>query len=218
MRNTSLWPQTPWSIVCKNLGEAPGDTKAACSKVDHDILPTNERIYRIRMVHTDTCRKCVRMDTLAHHLTECGDGEQIWTWTKQRLAWKLRTVPERIPRQWLLRLHFTLWPPRGRRPVLWILAKLFVLRTQQQRELTSQDFIDIMKRSKWKRYQPHKRERVGKYCGHVTGPGEDTTRSDISNESRIEIRIGVAKSHTSNGTRVNGSRELTQYTVGDFTQ
>jgi len=46
---TSLWPQTPWSIVWKNLGEAPvpGATKAAWYKVVHDILPTNERLYRI---------------------------------------------------------------------------------------------------------------------------------------------------------------------------
>ena len=39
-----------------------------------------------------------------------------------------------------------------------------VFRTQQQGELTLQDFIDFMKRSKWKLYQSHKREAsVGNY-------------------------------------------------------
>ena len=170
MRVTSQWPQTSWSAVWKNLGEAPvpGATKAAWYKVVHDILPTNKRLYRIRMVPTDMCRKCARTDTLVHRLTECGERGQIWTWTKQRQAWILRTIPERISRDWILRLHFTLWPPRRRRAVLWILANLVIFRTQQQRELTLQDFIDFMKRSKWKIYQSYKRgESVVNYLSVI---------------------------------------------------
>jgi len=48
------------------------------------------------MIPTDECRKCDRTYTLSHRLTECGEMEQIWTWTKQRLAWLLRTIPELI--------------------------------------------------------------------------------------------------------------------------
>jgi len=77
MRIASLWPQTAWPTVWKNLGEAPvpGATKAAWYKVVHDILPTNERLFRIRMVLTDACRKCDRTDTLSHRLIGCGEGE-----------------------------------------------------------------------------------------------------------------------------------------------
>ena len=159
MRITNLWPQTAWPTVWKDLWEAPvpGATKAAWYKVVHDILPTNERLFRIRMVPTDMCRKCDRTDTLSHRLIECGERGQIWTWTKQRLAWILRTIPERIPSDWLLRPHFTLWPPRRRHAMLWLLANLVIFRTQQQRELTLQDFIEFMKRSKWKLCQSHKR-------------------------------------------------------------
>ena len=89
-------------------------------KVIHGSLPTNVRLFRIRMVPTDACRKCDRTDTLSHHLIEGGEGKQTWTWTRQRLAWILRTIPERIPSDWLLRPHFTLWPPRRRRAVLWV--------------------------------------------------------------------------------------------------
>ena len=110
------------------------------------------------MVPTDACRKCDRTDRLSHRLIECGEGEHIWTWTKQRVAWILRTIPERIPKYWLLSPHFTLWPPRRRRAVLWVLANLVIFRTQQKRELTLQDFIDFMKLSKWKLYRSHKRE------------------------------------------------------------
>jgi len=148
MRITNLWQQTAWPTVWKTLGEVtvPGATKAAWYMVIHDILPTNVGLFRIRMVPTDTCRRYDRMDTLSRRLTECGKGEQIWTWTKQRLAGILQTVPERIPSDWLLRPHFTLWPPRRRRAVLWVLPNLVIFRTHQQRELTLQDFIDFMKR------------------------------------------------------------------------
>ena len=173
MRITNLLPQTAWPIVGKNLGEAPvpGATKAAWYNVIHDILPTNVRLFRIRMVPTDACRKCDRTDTLSHRLIECGEEEQIWTWTKQRLAWILRTVPERIPSDWLLRPHFTLWPPRRRRAVSWVLANLVIFRTQQQLELTLQDFIDFMKQSKWKMYQSHKREVSVGNCLSVIDKG-----------------------------------------------
>jgi len=142
------------------MGEepVPGATKAAWYKVIHDILPTNVRLFRIYMVRTDACRKCDRTDTLSHRLIEGGEEEQTWTWTKQRPAWILPTILERIPSDWLLRPRFTLWPPRRRRAVLWVLANLVILRTQQQWELTLQDFIDLLKRSKLELYQSHKSE------------------------------------------------------------
>ena len=169
MRITNLWPQTARPTVWKNLGEAPvpGVTKAAWYKVIHDILPTILRIFRIRMVPTDACRKCDRTDTLSHRLIECGEGEQIWTWTKQRLAWILRTIPERMPSGGFCVFISHCGPPRRRRAVLWVLANLVIFRTQQQQELMLQDF-DFMKRSKWKLYQSHKREAsVGNYLSVI---------------------------------------------------
>jgi len=138
IRITNLWPQTAWLTVWKTLGEAPvpGAAKAAWYKVIHDILPTELRLFRVRMVPTDACRKFDRTDTLSHHLIERGEGEHIWTWTKQCLAWILRTIPELIPSE---------WPPKRRRAVLWVLANVVIFRTQQQRELTLQDYIDFIK-------------------------------------------------------------------------
>jgi len=79
----SLWSQTAWPTVWKNLGEAPvpGATKAAWYKVIHDILPTNIRLCRIRMVPTHACRKYDRTERLSYRFIECGEEEQIWTWT-----------------------------------------------------------------------------------------------------------------------------------------
>ena len=130
MRITNWWSQTAWPTVWENLGKAlvVWATKVAWYMVIQDILPTNVRLFRIRMVPTNVCRKCDRTDTRSDRLIECGEGEQIWTWTKQNLAWILRTIPERIPNDWLLRPHFTLWSARQRRAVLWVLVNLVTFR------------------------------------------------------------------------------------------
>jgi hypothetical protein len=95
IRSTTIWQNTAWPTVWKNLAETPvnGETKAAWYKVINDIIPTNERLHRIRIAPTDRCRHCDKKDTLQHRLTECGEGELIWTWKRQKLERILRTVP-----------------------------------------------------------------------------------------------------------------------------
>jgi len=108
MRIITIWPNTDWSSVWINLAETPvpGEIKATWYKVINDILPTNERLQKIRIAPTDRCRHCDKQDTLLHGLTEYGEGEQIRKWTRQKLALILRTIPKRIPSEWLLRAHF----------------------------------------------------------------------------------------------------------------
>jgi hypothetical protein len=55
-----------------------------------------------------------------------------------------------IPEEWLLRPDFNIWPPKRHRAVLWILIHLVGYRMKRDRLLTMNDFIDFMRRSKWK--------------------------------------------------------------------
>ena len=135
MRITRLWSQTDWSRVWKNVGEASisGTNKAEWYKIIHDILPTNVRHHKIRMVPTDKCGNCDTIDTVEHCLIECGEGTRIWKWTRERLARVLGTDPERTPVEWLTRPQFNICPRKRHRAVLWTLAKLVIFRTQQRR-------------------------------------------------------------------------------------
>jgi hypothetical protein len=47
---TTIWPNTAWTLVWKNLAETPvtGETKEAWYKAINDIQPTNEKLHRIR--------------------------------------------------------------------------------------------------------------------------------------------------------------------------
>jgi hypothetical protein len=138
----------------EELAETPvtGEKKAAWYKTIKDILPTNERLHRIRIAPTDRCHHCDKEDTLQHRLIECGAGELIWTWSRQQLALILRTIPGSIPSEWHMRPHFTIRSPTRRRVVQCILANVVFFRTPFQQELTLHDF-DFLKGTKWKMYQ-----------------------------------------------------------------
>ena len=43
----------------------------------HDTVPTSERLHRIQLAESDCCRRCERLDTLEHRLTDSGEGTAI---------------------------------------------------------------------------------------------------------------------------------------------
>ena len=82
--------------------------------------------------------------------TACGEGQLIWNHAKTILAGMLRTSPAHIPEDWLLRLHFNIWPLKRNRAVLWTLAKVIIFGFQQLTTPTLKDFMDFLLRSRWK--------------------------------------------------------------------
>jgi hypothetical protein len=59
---------------------------------------------------------------------------------------------------------FDLWPPQRHRAVLWILAHLVVYRTQVGHDLSFEDYMDFLRRAKWKTDSwPSGRRMVGNY-------------------------------------------------------
>jgi hypothetical protein len=134
MRVQRLWPAADWVRVWHNLHEAPvsEDIKVIWYRAIHDIYPTHERLHRINMTTSPLCRHCKMADDLQHRITECGEGHLVWDWTKDRLARILRTTGRRVPDAWLLRPDFSIWPPKRRRVVLWLLANFVAFRMQRR--------------------------------------------------------------------------------------
>ena len=82
MRTAMMWPQTDWQKIWKNLTTAPISEadKAVWYRTIHDILPTNERLHRIKMSPADNCNECDNKDTLMHRpslekVNQCGNGQ-----------------------------------------------------------------------------------------------------------------------------------------------
>ena len=110
MRITRLWPHTDLKAVWKNIGEAPVSetNRAAWYKAIHDILQKHGKLHKISILPRDKCGNCATVDTVEHRLTERDEGNRIWDWARQRLARMLRTLPERIPVEWLMRPQFNI--------------------------------------------------------------------------------------------------------------
>jgi len=165
MRIARLWPQSDWQKIWENLTTAliSEADKAVWYRTIHDILPTNERLYRIKMSPADGCKECYKRDTLMHRLTECG-GQPMWEWTRKVIARMLRTIPARIPDELLLRPQFYLWPPQRQRAVLWVLSRFVTFRLNRQRGPTLHDLMAFLRRSKWKMFQsPNRRRSVANF-------------------------------------------------------
>ena len=166
MRIQKIWPETDWTQVWKNLHDAPISEDIRCTwyTVIHDLTPTNERLHRINMTSSNKCQQCDSPDNMTHRLTECGEGEQIWQYTATLIARMLRTRPSNIPVEWLLRPQFQIWPPKRSRAILWTLANTVTCRMQQNATPTLQEFMDFMRRSRWKMTQNERRlHLVGNY-------------------------------------------------------
>jgi hypothetical protein len=105
MRIQRLWPQEDWRGIWRNLHDAPvaAHHKASWYKASHDIVRTNSRLKKIRMVDTDKCRHCGIQDTLLHRFIVCGQGALTWNWTATKITRILSTVAKNIPQDWLFR-------------------------------------------------------------------------------------------------------------------
>ena len=152
MRIVQQNPETDWRRVWQNLHNT-GSTQmitAVWYLVVHDLVPTNLRLHKIHLAESPNCSNCGRLDTRLHRLCECGEGEQIWRWTQQRVAWVMRTTPNNIPVEWVLRPQFRIWPPQRNRAVLWMLAHMVWYRMQGRRRQSVLDYCDFMRRARWK--------------------------------------------------------------------
>jgi hypothetical protein len=161
---TQIRPSTSWTQVWKKLHSAwvSEQAKSTWYTMIHELIPTNERLYELRLVDSDRCRHCGRQGTIQHRLTEGNEGAVIWTWTWERIAWLLRKNPPRIPADWSIRPQF--WPSQCHGTRLWILAHLPIYRIRERRPLSLIDDIHFMRRASWKSYQETSRtQRVGNY-------------------------------------------------------
>ena len=165
MRIMQRNPSADWERIWNNLHECwtTEVVKMNWYVVIQDILPTNERLHKIRLVDSPLCGNCGEPDTVQHRVPACGEGARIWIWTKRHIALILRTDPAHIPPDWT-RPQFRMWPPQRHQAVLWILAQMVWYRIKESRACNEKDYSDFLRRTRWKADQnKHRRTNVGNY-------------------------------------------------------
>jgi hypothetical protein len=130
----------------------------------HDLVPTNVRLAAIHLTETKSCNRCGQLDSLQHRITDCGEGPIIWNWTRAKLGLIRRMDPQHIPRTWPLRPDFQYWPPQRQTALIWILARLVYYRLQNHRRLSLRDYMDFLKRARWKaHFRKGRTPNTGRY-------------------------------------------------------
>ena len=156
----------------ENLHASPvsDEIKSTWYKALHDIIPTKDRLTAINLTDTSACSACGRPDSLQHKITECGEGPVIWTSDKETVAYVLRLDHRQITQTWTVRPDFHHWSPQRQAAVLWIMAH-FVHYRLSQRRLSLLDYVDFMRRARWKLYQQARRTRpTGRYLDVIDWP------------------------------------------------
>jgi len=164
MRIMHLHPSADWERIRTNSHEfwTMETVKINWYVVIHDILSTNERVHKIRLVDSPRCGHCGEPDTVQNRVTACVEGARIWLWTKRCIVWILRIDPAHTPPDWTTRPQFRLLPPQRHRAVLLIPAQIVWYRIKESLLSTEQDYSDFLRRIRWKAYQvKHRRTNFG---------------------------------------------------------
>ena len=76
----------------------------------------------------------------------------------------LRAHPKHISEEWTLHPIFHYWPPQKQAAIVRIVAHLVEFRLQTQRRLSLADYMDFLKRVRWKEHhRATKTLTVGRY-------------------------------------------------------
>ena len=126
IRNMQIQTNIDWSLVWGNLHNVrlSDGARTTWYMVVHDIIPTNVRLYKIRLRHTDKCSQCGRQDTMHYRLTECGVRREIWEWTRTRIARIRRTDRTCMSTERSLSPGLQLWPGQRHQAILWFLGSM----------------------------------------------------------------------------------------------
>jgi hypothetical protein len=117
-------PEHTWKRTWQNISEKHLTTtiRAMGFRAVHDIIPTNERLYRIRLSDIPMCRTCNQTDTTLHHVMSCMGARDVWHWTRFRNAIMLRPDPRNVPFTWLLFPTLHIWPAPRHNAIIWLLC------------------------------------------------------------------------------------------------
>jgi hypothetical protein len=110
--------------------------------------------------HTLMCMVWTQEGPIAY----CRLYRYIWEWTRNRVAIMLRTESRHISAGWTLHSSLHTWPPQRQRAILWTLAHLVYYRMRGRRRQSLLDYIDYLRRARWKAYGTrHRMKQVGNY-------------------------------------------------------
>jgi hypothetical protein len=145
-------PAHEWWRIRQNISGQQLSTTihAMWFRAVHDIIPINERLYRIRLRGTSMCQTCNQTDTTFHGVVSCLGARDIWHWTRFRIALMLRIDPQNVLFTWLLFPALHICRPQRHNAIIWLLSHVVYFCLREHPTLDLQDYIGFLRRSRWR--------------------------------------------------------------------
>jgi hypothetical protein len=112
--------------------------------VVQDIIPTKSRLHNIHRHDTGDCLHCGSQDTKHHRFTTCTRAQEIWEWTRARIATLLSTSTSEVKNEWIFLHDFRLYPLQRHNAVVWHIGHMIGY-LHGNISITCQDYIDFLK-------------------------------------------------------------------------
>jgi len=92
-------PNAEWTTVCENISSTPlsDETRSACYRVIHDLIPTQVLLHGINIQNTRACVHCNNIYPLLRPLTMCTATSELWQWTRHRIVAVIVRIPDMFP-------------------------------------------------------------------------------------------------------------------------
>jgi hypothetical protein len=153
-----------WKAIWRNITAKilPLRIRSIWYTIVHDIVPTNSRLHDINLHETGNCQYCGTRDTLIHRFTECNEAKMIWSWMQKSVACYLRMNSWHVPNTWITLPDFEIYPLQRNNATISMIGHMLGY-VYDNPSLTLQDFLDFLKRARWKEYS---RRSQFKICGN----------------------------------------------------
>jgi hypothetical protein len=153
MRMQVKYHQAIWKAIWTNITAKTLSLRirSIWYAIVHDIVPTNSRLHDINLHETGNCQYCGTRDTIIHRFTECIEAKIIWSWIQKNVACYLRMNSWHVPNTWITLPDFEIYPLQRHNATIWMIGHMIGY-IYDNPSLTQQDFLDFLKRTRWKEY------------------------------------------------------------------
>ena len=153
MRVHRLAPQTTnFQQLWKNISfkNIPVETRSTWLSVVHDIIPTRERLFKIKMTPTNKCSLCNQVDTIMHRLTQCPSALSIWLFVQGYIQHELKDSNINFTPNMFLFPDFVCTPKSKHEHLLYLMGYTIQYLITRYGMTDKEEYMDYLRRSRWK--------------------------------------------------------------------
>ena len=136
-----------WDKVWKNINNnvLSSQVRSVWFKIVHDVIPTNSRLYKIKLKTEPICEQCLQEDTILHRLTKCRKVQGFWKYVRRKIAILLRTGEDNILGNIVTFPDFDIPFPNKRNALVWFIGNYcnFIINNEELQDVNLHEYMKL---------------------------------------------------------------------------